>query len=223
VPTDPSQIPMTSLPLTLIATNVGASPRDSFATIVQTTTETQGSFREGDTVPGAGPIKKIAYRYVDFHADASKSRVERLSLFGEAPPVAPPPTVAEAPPAGATDDLTAMVDRGIKKIDDSNYEIDRSLVDQVLANPMQFSKGARVVPSVKNGKTAGFKLYAIRPNSAFAKLGLSNGDTLTSVNNMELTSADKALEVYTKVKESNTLQIEVTRRGKPMTITYSIK
>ena len=88
---------------------------------------------------------------------------------------------------------------------------------------MGVAKGARVVPSVQNGKPNGFKLYAIRPNSAYAKLGLTNGDTLSSINGFELTSADKALEVYTKLREATRLSVEITRRGKPMTLNYSIR
>jgi general secretion pathway protein C len=88
---------------------------------------------------------------------------------------------------------------------------------------MAIVKGARVVPAMKNGKPEGFKMYAIRPTSAFAKLGLSNGDTLTSINGFELNSADRALEVYTKLREATSLELEVTRRGKPVTLKYNIR
>ena len=37
------------------------------------------------------------------------------------------------------------------------------------------------------------------------------------------TSADKALEVYTKVREATSLQVSITRRGKDMTLNYTIK
>ena len=75
----------------------------------------------------------------------------------------------------------------------------------------------------KSTKPEGFKLYAIRPTSAFAKLGLTNGDTLTSINGFELNSADRALEVYTKLREATSLELEVTRRGKPVTLKYTIR
>ncbi|MBA3452457.1 MAG: general secretion pathway protein GspC, partial [Deltaproteobacteria bacterium] len=39
----------------------------------------------------------------------------------------------------------------------------------------------------------------------------------------ELTSADKALEVYTKLREATSLEMEVTRRGKPVTLKYTIR
>jgi general secretion pathway protein C len=225
-PVTPGTVPITSLPLVLIATSVGAEPEHSFATILNNTSQRQGAYFPEDAVPDAGTIKEIHYKYVDFQNTAT-NRLERLMLLGEAPPPqAPPPqVVAEAPTGDAppVDDLTAAFDSGIKKIDETTYEIDRSLVDKVLVNPMAVAKGARVVPSVKNGKANGFKLYAIRPSSVYSKLGLSNGDTIHAINGFDLTSMDKALEVYTKVKEANSLTVTVTRRGKPTTLNYSIR
>jgi len=221
---DPSSINQTSLPLQLLATMVATKEKDSYATVINTENQKQGAYSIGDQIPGAtGKIKEIHYKYIDFE---NNGRVERLGLLGTTPPTAAATPVASNEQGSGDenkDDLQASIDNGIKKIDDNNYEIDRSLVDKVLANPMAVAKGARVVPAVKNGKPDGFKLYAIRPTSVYAKLGLSNGDTLQAINGFELTSADKALEVYTKLRESTRLQVEVTRRGKPMTLTYQIR
>jgi general secretion pathway protein C len=221
-PTDPSQIATTSLPIVLLATMVAAKPVDSYATIINTDNQKQGAYAVGDQIPGAsGKIKEIQYKYVDFE---NGGRVERVVLVGAQAPVPPTPVAVETPAGeGSGDDLQASIDNGVKKIDDNNYEIDKSLVQKALANPMALAKGARVVPAVKNGKPDGFKLYAIRPSSVYSKLGLTNGDTLQSINGFELTSADKALEVYTKLREATQLEVEITRRGKPMTLKYSIR
>ena len=222
---DPSSIAITSLPLALLATHLGTRAEESYATIINTENQKQGAYAVSDQVPGAtssGKIKSIHFKYIDFE---NNGHTERLVLLGATPPATPVAT-AETPALPSDenkDDMQASIDSGIKKIDDSNYEIDKSLVEKVLLNPMAVAKGARVVPSMKNGKPDGFKLYAIRPSSAFARLGLANGDTLQSINGFELTSADKALEVYTKLREATSLEVEVTRRGKPVTLKYSIK
>jgi len=222
VAADPSQIAITSLPLQLLATNVGASDKSSYATVINTSDSRQGSYAVGDTLPGAsGPVKGIHYKYVDFE---NGGHVERVMLAGAAPITSPTPVAAvDEKPAGDGDEMQAAVDAGIKKIDDNTYEIDKSLIDKVTSNPMAFMKGARVVPSMKNGKPDGIKLYAIRPTSPYAKLGLTNGDTLQSVNGFELNSVDKGLEIYQKLREATHLEVEVVRRGKPVTLKYSIK
>ena len=223
VATDPSQIQQTSLPLVLLATNVSPDPKQSYASVINTESQKQGAYGTDEQLPGAsGKVKVIGYKYVDFE---NNGRIERLTLGGA--PVQTPVAVAEPtpPPAGdgSGDDLQASIDNGIKKIDDTTYEIDKGLVEKVLVNPMAVAKGARVVPAMKNGKPEGFKLYAIRPTSVYAKLGLTNGDTLTAINGFELTSADKALEVYTKLREATSLELDVTRRGKPVTLKYTIR
>jgi type II secretory pathway component PulC len=143
------------------------------------------------------------------------------SASAPVPPVTPvtPPATGPSP-----DDIAqAEIDAGIRKINDVTFEIRTALLDKILLNPMSVAKGARVVPSMKNGKADGFKLYAIRPNSVYAKLGLENGDTLNAINGFALDSADKALEVYTKLRTATRLEVDITRRGKPVTLTYTIK
>lgn len=221
---DPDQVPLTSLPLNLVATNVSSRDAFSFATIQNTQSESQGAYWIGSTIPGAGVVEKIQGKFVDFRNDATK-RLERISLLGDyvAPARPTPAPTADTSGNENRDELTAAIDDGIKKLDDNNFEISRELVDKLLANPMSVARGARIVPSVKNGKANGFKLYAIRPSSIYAKLGMMNGDTIHAINGFELTTPDKALEVYTKVKSASNLSVSVTRRGKPATIGYSIR
>ncbi|HEU0032918.1 MAG TPA: type II secretion system protein GspC [Kofleriaceae bacterium] len=221
---DPSSIQITTLPLSLVVTNVNdKDDKQSYAIVVNTESQRQGSYSVGDQLPGSsGKVKAIRYKYVDFE---NNGRIERVMLVGAAPVTTPTPVASADPGAGSGsgDDLQAALDTGIKKIDDTTFEIDKALVDRVTANPMEFMKGARVVPAMKNGKPEGIKLYAIRPNSPYAKLGLTNGDTLMSINNLELNSVDKGLEIYGKLRDSTSLQLEVVRRGKPVTLKYTIR
>jgi type II secretory pathway component PulC len=110
----------------------------------------------------------------------------------------------------------------IERVDDTHVRVPTKVLEGVLADPMTYSKGARVVPAIRNGKPDGFKLYAIRPSSLFARLGFSNGDTIHALNGFELTSADKALEVYTKLRDATSVSVDITRRGKPIELTIEI-
>ena len=219
---DGDHVPFTSLPLSLVATNISSIDAYSFATIRNEESERQGAYWVASIIPEAGTVESIRPQHVDFRNEKTK-RLERIALLGKTE--RPRKTETREPPQrrGKQGDLMAAIDEGIKKVDDNNYQVDRDLVDKLLANPMSVARGARIVPSIKNGKPNGFKLYAIRPSSIYAKLGLKNGDTLHAVNGFDLTSADKALEVYTKVKESNNLSVSVTRRGKPVDLNYNIQ
>jgi general secretion pathway protein C len=222
--------PLTSLPLALLATGVASDQTQSVATVINTASSRSGLYSVNEFIPEAGKIVAISGRYIDFENSSSK-RVERLELLGlntgprppdpVAAPVAAPTTAAgpENPEAA----FMAEVQKGVKKIDDTHYEIDRGLVDKVLADPTTVARSARIVPSIKDGKANGFKLYAIRPNSAFAQIGMQNGDTIQAVNGFEMSSPDKALEVYTKVKSATSLSIQVLRRGQSVTMDYTIR
>lgn len=221
---DSDSPPATSLPLRLVATNVSTQSDYSFATIQNTSTDRQGAYSIDQKIPDGGAVVRIGVKYVDFQNPKTK-RVERLSLLStKAAPIktatTKKPTKTDGKPK---DELMAMIDEGVNKVSDTEFEIDKKVVDKILENPMSVARGARIVPSIKNGKANGFKLYAIRPSSVYAKIGLMNGDTIHSINGFDLTSPDKALEVYTKVREATSLSVNATRRGKPVSLNYSIK
>jgi len=216
-------VPNTSLPLRVVATNVSSEEKYSFATIQNTESEARGSYGIEEMIPSAGKVVRIRGKYVDFR-NSSSQRVERIQLLGkDAPTPAVAATAPVARPTSPRNEVAQMIDDGVKKDGENSWEVKRSLVDKILENPALVARGARIVPSIRNGKPNGFKLYAIRPNSIYAKIGLMNGDTINAINGFELTTADKALEVYTKVREANNLTVNLTRRGKPLTNTISIR
>jgi type II secretory pathway component PulC len=110
----------------------------------------------------------------------------------------------------------------IEKVDDTHVKLPRKTAQHIFDNPMANMKGARVVPAIKNGQPNGLKLYAIRPSSVFARLGFTNGDTIQEINGTEITSADKALELYTSLSKTDEVKVTITRRGNPMQLTITI-
>jgi general secretion pathway protein C len=227
-PTDPSGIPpATDLPLRLIATHIGTGPTSS-ATVLHDSTGNQGAYRMGDRLPGAGPIVRIGGRSLDFENPAA-NRVERLAIAENKPPPAEPAAKAEAPKQesddrrssrrGRTDPaLQAALDSGVKAIDENTFEVDRKLVEDVLARPQAAAGGARILP-----RPDGLRVMRVRPDSAHARLGLKSGDTIQSVNGIELSSGDKMLEAITQLRNESNISLSVNRRGQPVNLSYRIR
>jgi len=111
----------------------------------------------------------------------------------------------------------------IEKVDDTHYTVPTATLAAVLAAPAKFVTTARVVPAMKNGHPDGLKLYAIRPSSVFAHIGLQNGDTIQTINGNDLGDLSKALDSYAKLKVAHSFVIELARRGRPLTITITEK
>jgi general secretion pathway protein C len=132
----------------------------------------------------------------------------------------PTPQVPPAQPTPALAD--AELDAGIKVIDATHRTITRALLERVMAEPMELAKSARIVPSQRNGKPNGVKLYAIRPKGILARLGFLNSDTLLRINGRDLSAPEKALEIYAALRDANELAIEMERAGKPLTLTVTI-
>jgi membrane-associated protease RseP (regulator of RpoE activity) len=126
------------------------------------------------------------------------------------------PTPSVDPDADAATD--ALIAKSIRATDATHYTIAGELIDDIFTNPMAYATAARFVPS-----TTGFKLYAVRPNKLFAKLGFLNGDAIKSINGYEMTSSDKALEAYKKLRDAKTMTLIIVRRGNEMTLVLSIK
>jgi general secretion pathway protein C len=211
----------TTLPLKLLAIMFApppADPRWSMAILRDTDAKTSGPFSIGSKVREA-TITDISEIRVDFDVAGRK---EYLELFDKGPGAAPvaAPVAAVAP---STDPLMAELDKGLKKTGEHTFEVQRAAVDSLLGNMSMLSRSARIVPEIKDGRAAGFRLFSVRPDGPFAKIGLQNGDVISAINGLDMTSPDKALEVYTKLKSASHLSVGLERNGQKITKEYNIR
>ena len=49
------------------------------------------------------------------------------------------------------------------------------------------------------------------------------GDIVQKINGFEMNSPDKALQIYSKLKDASSITVDLVRRGKPVTMSYSIR
>jgi general secretion pathway protein C len=111
----------------------------------------------------------------------------------------------------------------IHKVSDTQFDVERSVVDTILENQSEFMKSARIVPEKEGDKVVGIRLFGIRPDSLLGTLGLENGDRLQTINGFEMTDPQKALEAYARLRAADRLTVSVNRRGKPVNIDFNIK
>jgi hypothetical protein len=141
----------------------------------------------------------------------------QVSRVADASRLAPRPSRYVAP-AVSVDRLDKWI-----KCANNRCTVTRELFDALLGDPVGLSTAARLVPSIAEGKPNGFKLYAIRPDSYFGRLGFQNGDTVVSVAGYDISSPDKVLEIYTKLRGQNQFKVELLRRGEKVIIEYVVK
>jgi general secretion pathway protein C len=218
----PPDLQKTTLPLRLLAVMFAPNdPRWSMAVIRDNDDKTAGPYAVGSKIRTA-TITHIEETRVYLEVAGRKEYldlIERTPAPGSAPTAAITPTPAV--PSG--DPLMAELDKGIKKTSEHKYEVQRGTVDSLLGNMSVLSRSARIVPEIKDGKAAGFRLFSVRPDGPFAKIGLQNGDVISAINGLEMSSPDKALEVYTKLRSASHLSVGLERNGQKITKEYNIR
>lgn len=145
------------------------------------------------------------------------------TLPAAAAPAAAAPTPPPPPPSGGPNPVPADIASKIQKVSDTEFNIDRSVVDKILENQAELMKSARIVPETKDGKVLGIRLFGIRPDTLLGTLGLQNGDRLESINGFNMGSPEKALEAYARLRTASQLDVTVNRRGAPVSIVHHIK
>ena len=190
-------------------------------------------------------VGKLKVAYIGFNSYKLSPAVWLVSdehlcqalLFSEknaaaaAAPEAPPVAAASEegnrrtrrPGASSAPALPSEIADKIQKISDTEFAVDRSVIDNVLENQAQLMRSARIVPEQKDGKTVGIRLFGIRPDTLLGTLGLQNGDRLEKINGFDMASPEKALEAYARLRTAPSLSVQLTRRGKPTTLEIQIK
>ena len=177
--------------------------------------------RQGDDVNGR-TVFYVGWDRVWLTSGGSRCQ----SIVGGKPP--PGKTAATAAPAAPENTGGSSKRKGrkvppeiaakIHKVSETEFNVERSVVDQILENQAELMRTARIVPEKEGDKVVG-----IRPDSLLGTLGLENGDRLSTINGFEMSDPQKALEAYARLKTADRLTVSVNRKGKPMNIDFNIK
>jgi general secretion pathway protein C len=127
----------------------------------------------------------------------------------------------QMPPPGASASRSPLMSK-IHRVSDHEFEIDRSAVEALIANPAELMK-TRVVPEKVGDQVVGMKLFGIKEDSLLGNIGLQNGDRLQSLNGFDMNDPQKMLEAYTKLLHADHISASVMRNGQPVNLDYSIK
>ena len=76
------------------------------------------------------------------------------------------------------------------------------------------------MPNFRQGHIKGFRIFAVTPDSNWAKSGLRNGDVIESINGREVTNTSDLAELLADLEKADSIQLEVKRGGKQQRITY---
>lgn len=199
------------LPVRLLATAVALPIQLSAALIEQENTKEYAGYGIGDKLLDS-TILSIEWDRVVVKRD---SGAEEVIFANEEGSTSRPSTPSSG--GGSSDD-------GIVKEDDSNYTIDRTLIDETMSDLDKVSKMARARPHKdSDGNVDGFRLSGVRRNELLYKIGIRSGDVVHTVNGQPLTSMQEAMGAWQSMQGGSGFSFEITRRGQKKTMNYSIR
>ena len=198
------------LDVTLKGTVVSNVDAYSAAFFVEKGNESVEAYGIGQTVSGA----EILSIHGDYVMLLHNNQQVRLGLGDE----------AKAKGTKKPEPADSDGEEGIDQESETEFTIDRSLVDEQLSDLAGLGRMARAfLHRAPDGSYDGYRLSAIRRNTLPDKLGIKNGDIVHEVNGMPLTSLDGAMQALEALRSESDLEAVVTRRGERVTLKYTIE
>ncbi len=214
-PKNSSQLKKTELNVTLIGT-VAGDREDSFAIIEDNKSRKQELFQVDDMIQDQAQVLNISRCQVVVLREGEEEILECEKDEESGRKKRPSPVRHTATSSGKKS-------YAVKKVSDSDYMIDESEVENALNNINKLMTQIRVVPNFKDGQANGFKVFAIKPDSIFAKIGLKNGDVIQNINDQDITSPDKAFLAFQELRNEKNFSVSISRRGQAKTMQYEIR
>jgi general secretion pathway protein C len=181
------------------------------AIIEDTTTRTQALYRLGDRV-GEGRLASIGWDRATVAFDGGETVLEMATE--------PAPTV-EAP--ADTDPPAPEASDRIRRTGENAYLVDRREIAGALGNPSGLLTQLRAVAEVRDGRPAGFRLFRIREDGLFARLGLRDGDVVERVNGAEVHDPAALLRFLERLGHEPRVALDIVRAEAPRTLVYDLR
>jgi type II secretion system protein C len=175
-------------------------------------TNMSGLYKIGDTVGGA-TIERIEKNSVILICDSQR---KALHLYAKIPH-------SSGADGGQPDQSLAYKQNVNENETNTGSEPEVKALARLGNNIKAVLKTATIEPNETSGKVEGLSIKDLRNSAIAAGLGLKDGDVIQAVNNQKLTSTQKAYQVFKKARSQSTVTVNLSRDGKPETLSFPIR
>lgn len=217
----------TKLPLRLLGTVAAGDERRSWAAVEDLEKRVHQVVRVADQLQGKAEVVRIERRRIVLR---NGGRLEELALDEGQPPQAGGGRSAAAPRGyGRPERMAAVPPAGnaaerVQRLAENRFGVQRDDVASVANNPAALFSQARILPKYDSGKMVGVQVNAIKPGSLFEQIGIRDGDTITELNGVQITSQQDSAAVLREFTSATTFEVSVTGAdGTGRRLTYEVR
>jgi general secretion pathway protein C len=128
-----------------------------------------------------------------------------------------------APPRAATASSPATAARGIVRTGADTFALDRSARDALIDGAGDLIRSVAVRPEKQGDDVIGLRIAMLKPGTPLEALGVRAGDVLLSLDGTPLTSPDRMLEAYARVRTEERIRLVIQRDGRPLQLDYQVR
>jgi type II secretion system protein C len=194
---------------------VGVHGKQSRAVIEDQETHRQELYRVGEEVHGAR-IVSIGWDRVTLTRNGVESTLE-LAPPGERRGDGTPP-----PSGSAASDAQAPTAR-IRRTGTDAFIVDRRELEGVVDNMSGLMTQLRAVAEITEGRPSGFRLFQIKEDSIFHRLGLQDGDVVQRVNGTVVSDPTSLLAFLGRLRSEPRVAVDIVRDGGTRTLVYDLR
>jgi general secretion pathway protein C len=211
-----AELEATRLPLKLLGTVASGDGGPAWAAVEDTTRRERLVVRARDELLDKATVVRIERRRIVLD---NQGKREELALDEEQAAAAPRFARARPPVA----DVADLRDR-VQQLSEDRFQVQRDDVQEAMRNPAELFSQARILPKYENGQMVGVQLNSIQPGSLFEAIGIQNGDVITQVNGIVVSSPQDSASLLRELTESNQFEVSVLGSdGQARTLNYVVQ
>ncbi len=192
---------------------VGLFGGEARAAIEDVVAHRQDLYGVGDEIGGAR-LAAITWDHVTLARDGVEETLE-------VEPAGADPRGEEAPQAETQ--VAAAPTPSIRRTGANAYVVDRRELGGTVDNMSGLLTQLRAVAEVEDGRPVGFRLFQIRDDSLFRRLGLENGDVVQRVNGTAIGDPAALLGFLQRLRTEPRVALDIVRGGTPRTLVYDLR
>jgi general secretion pathway protein C len=172
----------------------------------------QDLYAVGDSIRGAR-IKAIAWDRVTLERDGVEATLE----------LAPPGERRTTEPAAPPSEAPSSTPQRIRRTGADAFIVDRRELAEATDNVSGLMTQLRAVAEVADGRPAGFRLFQIKEDSVFRRLGLQDGDVVQRVNGTPVSDPKSLLAFLERLRTEPRVALDIVRAGGSRTLVYDLR